>query len=252
VAEQLGVEQRLGNGADIDGDKALAMPRTGVVNGARHHLLAGAGLAGNENGGGGRRHGLDQLKQRAHRRALAGHGAQAKSLIELLMQIRVFALQALLLERVGEDMRQLVELKRLGNEVRGAGLDHVHGVLHRTVAGDHNRDDIRVAGQGLVDDRAAIHARQAEVRDDDVEGKSVESLEGRLAVGGLGDHEAFVRKSFSYNTSEGFLIIDEEEMRHGRQDIDGLEGISQGCTANLRKAGSDTPFGGKPQWNGKQ
>ena len=68
----------------------------------------------------GRRDGFDQLKQRAHRRALADHRAQAKSLVELLMQVRVLALQPPLLERGVEHVHQLVELKRLGDEVGGA------------------------------------------------------------------------------------------------------------------------------------
>ena len=99
VAEQLGIEQRLGNRADVERDEPLAMPRAGLMDRARHHLLAGAGLARDQNRGGRRRHGFDQLKERAHRRALADHRAEAEPLVELLMQIRVLVLQPPLLER---------------------------------------------------------------------------------------------------------------------------------------------------------
>ena len=56
------------------------------------------------------------------------------------MQIRVLTLQAPLLERLVEHVHQLVELKRLGDEIRGAQLDHVDGVFHGAVAGDDDRE----------------------------------------------------------------------------------------------------------------
>ena len=64
-------------------------------------------------------------------------------------------------------------------------------------------------------DLAAVDARQAEVGDDDVEGKTVERFDRGLAVRGLGHLVACVSKSFSYNTSQRFLVVYEEEVRHG-------------------------------------
>ena len=45
VAEQLGLDQRLGQAGAVDGDEGAAGVRAGVVHRAREHLLAGAGLA---------------------------------------------------------------------------------------------------------------------------------------------------------------------------------------------------------------
>ena len=89
-------------------------------------------------------------------------------------------------------MQQLVELKRLGDEVGGAALDGLDRVLHRAVAGDDDGDDAGVAGEGGVDDLPAVDARQAEIRDDDVEGKSLERLQRGFARRGL-DHLEAVR-----------------------------------------------------------
>ena len=58
-------------------------------------------------------------------------------------------------------------------------------------------------------------SRAGEVGDDHVEGKTVEGLERGLAVGGLGHLEACVPKSFSYNTSQRFLVVYQEEVWHG-------------------------------------
>ena len=137
------------------------------------------------------------------------------ALIELLMQIRVLALQPSLFERGVENVHQLVELKRLRDEIRDAHLRHVDGVLHRSIAGDHDRDDAGIAGERGLDDRAAVDARQPEVGDDDVEGETVDGPERGLAVRGFGHLVACVPKSFSYNTSQGFLVVYEEEVRHG-------------------------------------
>ena len=124
-------------------------------------------------------------------------------------------MQPPLLERGVEHVHQLVELKRLGDEIRDAQLDHVDGVLHRAVAGDDDRDDAGIARERGFDHLAAVDARQAQVRDDDVEGKTVERLDRGLAVRGFGHLVACVPKSFSYNTSQGFLVVYEEEVRHG-------------------------------------
>ena len=136
------------------------------------------------------------------------------------MGIRVFALQPLLLERVVEHVPQLVELERLGDEIRGAGLDYFDGIFHRAVAGDNDRHDIRVSGEGGVDHLAAVHAGQAQVGDDDIEGESLERFKGGGAVGGLRNLEAFLGKSFRYNTSQRFLVVHEQEVGQGCQIID--------------------------------
>ena len=118
VAEQLGLEQRLGNRAAVERDEAVHAPRAVVVNRARDDFLAGAGLAGDENRAVGRRDGFEQLKQPRHRAALADDALEAVALLELRAQVRVLRLQPPLLERRIEHVQQLVDLKRLADEVR--------------------------------------------------------------------------------------------------------------------------------------
>ena len=65
VAEQLGLDQLLGDGRAVDLDQRVRVPLTGAMDGARHQLLAGAALAGDEHGGGGRRRALDRAPQLA-------------------------------------------------------------------------------------------------------------------------------------------------------------------------------------------
>ena len=65
VAEELRLEQRFGNRAAVERDEPMRAARAVVVDRARDDLLAGAGLAGDENRAVGRGDGLEQLEQAA-------------------------------------------------------------------------------------------------------------------------------------------------------------------------------------------
>ena len=108
-------------------------------------------------------------------------------LLELRAQVGVLRLQPPLLERRIEHVQQLVDLKRLADEIPRAALDRFDGVLHRAVSGDDDGDDVRVAGDGGFDDGRAVDAGQPQVGDDDVEGEIGEPGDGRLARFGLFD-----------------------------------------------------------------
>src|SRR5206468_9128627 len=66
MAEELALEQRLRDGAAIDGDEGLGMARAVRVDGLGHQLLAGAALALAENGGVRLGHALDYREDLAH------------------------------------------------------------------------------------------------------------------------------------------------------------------------------------------
>ena len=68
VAEQLALEQVLGDRAAVDRDERLAGARRAVVDLARDQLLAGAGLAGDQHRDVGRRDLLDLAEHLLHRR----------------------------------------------------------------------------------------------------------------------------------------------------------------------------------------
>ena len=86
VAEQLGLDQRVGQRADVDGHQRRLGARAGVVDGPRHQLLARAALAADEDRGaaGGRaRRGVDGFGHLRVRRLEAG---QAVARLELRAQ----------------------------------------------------------------------------------------------------------------------------------------------------------------------
>ena len=109
-------------------------------------------------------------------------------------------------------MHQLVDLKRLADEVPRAAFDGFDGILDRPVAGDDDGDDVGVAPDGRLDDGAAVDPRQAQVRDEDVEGKICQSREGGLARICLLDLEAAIGELLGDGLPEGGLVFDEEQM----------------------------------------
>ena len=113
-------------------------------------------------------------------------------------------------------MQQLVELKRLGDEVRRAALDRIDGVLHRAVAGDDDGDDARDSGRRAASMTAGpVDAGQPQVGDDDVEGELLEQLERLFAAVGLDDFEAALGQPLGHERAQGRLVIDKEKMQHG-------------------------------------
>ena len=96
VAEQLGFDQAVGQRRAAHLDERLVGARRVVVDGVRHHLLAGARLAADEDrrvGGGDLRHLLVHL---AHRAAAADDAREVVALAQLLAQVQVLVDQPLL------------------------------------------------------------------------------------------------------------------------------------------------------------
>ena len=110
------------------------------------------------------------------------------------------------------DVQQLVDLKRLADEVPGAALDGFDRVLHRAVAGDDDRDDVRIALDRRFDDGRTVDAGQPQVGDDDVEGEIGEPRERRLARFGLLDLIAVVGQLFGDRLAQRRLVFDQQQM----------------------------------------
>ena len=133
-------------------------------------------------------------------------------LFELRAQVRVLRFQPPLLERRVERVKKLVDLKRLADEVPRTAFDGLDSVFDGAEAGDHDGHDVRIALDGGVNHGRAVDTRQAEVRDDDVEGEVGELREGGFAGGGLFDQESPRRELFGDDFPQGGLVFYEEQM----------------------------------------
>ena len=95
MTEQLALEQRLGDGAAVDRDEAAAAARRRVVDRARDELLAGAGLADEEHGGGRLRGLVEQAEHLLHDRARADHRPEPVAVADLGAERLVLTLEDL-------------------------------------------------------------------------------------------------------------------------------------------------------------
>ena len=149
MAEELGFEQCLGQGAAVDGDELPAAAGV-VVDGARDQLLAGARLAGDQHGGHGLGDALHDGEDLLHPRALADDVGEGEALLQRAAQMDVLVFELLPLDGIADDDLDLVDVERLGDVVEGAALERFHGRLGGGVGGDHDDGDGRVLRLGVA------------------------------------------------------------------------------------------------------
>src|SRR5262249_10542327 len=212
VAEELRLEQRFRNRAAVQRDEAVHAPRAALMNGARDDFLARTRFARDQDRAARRRDRLEQLEQQLHRPALADDSLEAVPLFELRTQVRVLGFQPPLLERGIEHVQQLVDLKRLADEVPRAALDRFDSIFNSAEAGDDDRDAVRIALDRGFDDGGAVDAGEAEVRDDDIEREICELGDRRLARVGLLHAVAAVAELLGDSLAQRRLVLYEEEM----------------------------------------
>ena len=92
VAEELALEQFAWDRRAVDADQRPVAAAGSFVNGARDQFLAGAGLAGDHDSSGGRRHQLDLAQRLLDRLALADDAARIGLDADFFLQICVFQL----------------------------------------------------------------------------------------------------------------------------------------------------------------
>ena len=122
VAEDFAFDQRLRNRGAVDGDERLRLARAERVNGARDQFLAGAALAGDQDGGGAGRDHLDQAKDFLHALGGADQRAQNADVAQLAAAGFQFAFGAAQARGVLQDIAQPGGIDRLLDEVEGAAL----------------------------------------------------------------------------------------------------------------------------------
>ncbi len=105
MAEQLALQQRLGQGGAVETDERPLLARTGEMDRARHQLLAGAAFAPNQTGGVGAGDAGDLLLDLLHRRAFADQLALD---VQLLAQRAVLGRQRHLPLHLVNDAAQLL------------------------------------------------------------------------------------------------------------------------------------------------
>ena len=218
VAEQLGLEQRLGQRRAVDGHERPAPPRRALVDGARHALLARAALALDEHGGRAVGHLVDQRHHPAEGGAGADDRALPEQVVEALLQRLVLLDQVAALQRLVDQLEQLLAAEGLGEEVVGAVLHRLHRFLDGAEGGEEDDVDVGRDRLGRAQQLEAGEARHLEVGDDEVDAAGLEALERGAAVGGEHDAVALARqRALEALAQPGIVVGDQQRggLRHG-------------------------------------
>jgi len=223
VAEQLALEERLGDGRAVDGHEGLLHALAVVVDGAGHQFLTGAALAGDEHGDVLARHLPDQLEHlldlavvaddlhaAGRGRGDAGHGVGQAD--DLLHQPADF-------QGVRGDPPEFLGVEGLQQVVVGPQLHRLDGGVGRAEGGhdDDRRLDLPLLdlGQGVQ----PVQPRHLVVQQHGVERLLGEAGQGRHAVR-AGDHVvALLGEEPGEEMDQPFVIVHHEDLGHGAQSF---------------------------------
>ena len=163
VAEQLGFQQRLGNGRTVDGDEPAFAPAAVPVDGPRHQLLARAAVTQQQHRGVGVRDHPDLLEHALHGLRPAEDVVEAVAALDLGPEPPILLTKLLVLHGPLDDQRQLRKLERLGQVVVRALAHGVDRALEAPERGHEDHPRPRLDALGLSQHGQAVHRLHDEV-----------------------------------------------------------------------------------------
>jgi hypothetical protein len=213
VAEELALQQGLGDGGAVHRDERPGRSLRVRVDGAGDQLLAGSALAGDEHGDVGRSDADHPREQLTHRRGPTDQVVQLVSLAELVGEQPHVDEEPAPLERALDAHQELALLERLVQVIAGPHLHGLDGALDRAVAGHH--DHLR---RGRHFQRAAQHGkaverRHLEIGEHDVERLRQQPRERAFPAVRVRDFVALLAEDERGGGAHVPLVVDDEDAR---------------------------------------
>ncbi len=169
MAEELGLEQRLGKRAAVERHHRLLAPQRVEMNRLRDQTFARTRLAREQDRAVGSRHGLDHLEHLQHRLAAPDDVRELVRQSERPLQQDVLLPKLAVLDLLANLHLQQIDVEGLAQIVAGAEPHRLDGGVGRRERGDHDAEDV------LVDAlRGAQHLDAAEVRHLDIGNQQVD------------------------------------------------------------------------------
>jgi len=160
VAEQLALDEFLGDGRAVDLDEGPLGPLALVVDRAGHELLSRAVFTHDEDPGVRRGDDADHLLELEDRLALPD---ELEGGGDLLLEQLVLFLEPDEVEGVVDKQDDLFQGDGLFDEVEGPELGRLHGRLDRAVARHHDDLDLGVLALDELEHLEAVHAGQPDI-----------------------------------------------------------------------------------------
>jgi hypothetical protein len=213
VAEQLALQQGLGERGAVEGDEGLGRPRSERVDGAGQLALAGAALAGEQDGGPRSGDLLGEAIDLLHRRAGAEQAleAAAVALAQLSAEVLGLGPQRAALHRPLDGEDEAVDVDRLHQIVVGAGAHGRDGGGDLAEGGGDDDGQAAVLLAQAREQLHAVHLRHAQVGDHDVGGELVGRAQAGGAVGLDAHGEALLPEQLLQASACAGLVVDHED-----------------------------------------
>ena len=215
VAEQLAFDQVRGDGAAVHGQERFLAAAAQGVDGQGDHVLAGAGLAGDQDAGVGAGHAADQVVDGLHGRRRADQRSEAPQLAQLASQRSDLALHPQRAGHVGQGHLDAGKVDGLRQVVDGAPSKGVHRGLDARVSRD--QDDLGGRG-GLerVQEVEPAAVGQVKVDEQDVGRARRDFLAGLLQGAGARHREALAPDQLGQPEQEPRVVVDDQRAGRGR------------------------------------
>ena len=214
VAEQLALQQGVGQGAAVDRHEGAVFSGGEGVDGPRHQLLAGATLSGDEDGGAGGGDGAHHVEERDHGRGDADDLLQAVAAAQLLLEPQVLLAELLALQGVADHDLELVDVEGLQQVIVGSQLEGGHRGLGAPEGGDDDDHGLRGGRLDVAEDLDAVSVRELDVRDHEVHGALAQHRRRhRPALRGQ-DLEALLLEHDREQLPHGLLVVHDQDPLH--------------------------------------
>lgn len=211
VAEELALDEPLGDRRGVDGDEGAIPARTEFVDRPGDDLLAGPALprddrrrvAGGEE--------LDGAEELAHRPALADEGPETGAVVEAGLEGAGLTPLRHVFRRGLEESPQLAVVQRFGQEVLRTALHRLDGGVDAPVGGDEDDRPARVVALEAPEEVEPGGAGEDDVGDDEVGRAAPDRGVGLVRVGCGDDVVAPVLDAHGEDLADRGLVVDHED-----------------------------------------
>jgi hypothetical protein len=212
VAEQLGFEQRFGNGAAIDRDEGLVGAGAGAVDGARQQFLAGARVAAQQHRGV-RLGDHARLGQQLRHAIAAAHDLGAPALVARAGGRAGGGAEC---ERLGDLLEQLAAIVGLGEIGENAARGSLDRVGNGAVRGQQDHRQRGMALADLVEQLEPVAPGQAHVAEHQLRMLDLELRERGFGRGHGRDLVAGRTQPHRQQPQHVGVVVDHQQARAGR------------------------------------
>ena len=215
VAEQLALQQLLGQRGTRDVDEGTAGPVAVVVDGFRGQVLAGSGLASQEHGRG--RTCRDARQQRLdlrHRRRRPDDGVESVFTTLCRPKRPDLAAKTAGLERLLDEQHDFIEVERLVDVVVRTALHRLDGVLDRRKRRHENDQRLRRLLLDMLQHTESVAVRQLEIEQDQVDIRRG-LFDGCCRRSGLEDVVSLLLQALLERPAQQRLVVDDQQRGTG-------------------------------------